>query len=154
MSSDPHSLDVFSGESIIKGLSREAERKKLIELQQILGLESFNLAEMIILCAAIGLYKTQIKNDSIKSGTFKKLTNIGVFEDRKLYDRILKTKCDIKKPILDDFNKFVYTGYVFMKNWSLNYDPTSFKLEAWSKLIETVLGDDDPLKDKFRPEQA
>ena len=123
-------------------------------MQKILGLESFNLAEMIILCAAIGLYKTEIKNDSIKSGTFKKLTNIGVFEDRKLYDRILKTKCDIKKPILDDFNKFVYTGYVFMKNWSLNYDPTSFKLEAWSKLIETVLGDDDPLKDKFKAQQS
>ena len=154
MSGDPHSLDVFSGESIIKGLSREAERKKLIELQQILGLESFNLAEMIILCAAIGLYKTEIKNDSIKSGTFKKLTNIGVFEDRKLYDRILKTKCDIKKPILDDFNKLAYTGYAFMKNWSLNYDPTSFKLEAWSKLIEDVLGDDDPLKDKFKAQQS
>ena len=122
-------------------------------MQKILGLESFNLAEMIILCAAIGLYKTEIKNDSIKSGTFKKLTNIGVFEDRKLYDRILKTKCNVEKPILDDFNKFVYTGYVFMKNWSLNYDPTSFKLEAWSKLIETVLGDNDPLKDKFKAQQ-
>ena len=154
MSSDPHSLDVFSGESIIKGLNKPAERKKLLDLQKILGLESFNLAEMIILCAAIGLYKTQIKNDSIKSGTFKKLTNIGVFEDRKLYDRILKTKCDIKKPILDDFNKLAYTGYAFMKNWSLNYDPTSFKLEAWSKLIEEVLGDDDPLKDKFKAQQS
>jgi hypothetical protein len=154
MSSDPHSLDVFSGESIIKGLSREAERKKLIELQQILGLESFNLAEMIILCAAIGLYKTEIKNDSIKSGTFKKLTNIGVFEDRKLYDRILKTKCNVKKPILDDFNRLAYTGYLHLRDWSAGYDPSSFKLEAWSKLIEDVLGDDDPLKDKFKPQQS
>ena len=154
MSNDPHNLDIFSGESIIKGLSKKKEAEKLLEIQKILGLESFNLAEMIILCAAIGLYKTQIKNDSIKSGTFKKLTNIGVFEDRKLYDRILKTKCDIKKPILDDFNKLAYTGYAFMKNWSLNYDPTSFKLEAWSKLIEEVLGDDDPLKDKFKAQQS
>ena len=154
MSSDPHSLDVFSGESIIKGLLRTKEKAKLLEIQKILGLESFNIAEMIILCAAIGLYKTNIKNDQIKSGSFKKLTNIGVFEDRKLYDRILKTKCDIDKPILDDFNKLVYTGYVFMKNWSLNYNPSSFKLEAWSKLIEEVLGDDDPLKDKFKAQQS
>ena len=150
MSNDPHTLDVFSGESIIKGLSKKKEAEKLLEIQKILGLESFNLAEMIILCAAIGLYRTEVKSDKIQSGSFKKLTNIGVFEDRKLYDRILKTKCDIKKPILDDFNTFVYTGYVVMRNWSLNYDATSFKLEAWSKLIETVLGDDDPLKDKFK----
>ena len=123
-------------------------------MQKILGLESFNLAEMIILCAAIGLYRTEVKSDPKQSGSFKKLTNIGVFEDRKLYDRILKIKCDIKKPILDDFNKLAYTGYAFMKNWSLNYDPTSFKLEAWSKLIEEVLGDDDPLKDKFKAQQS
>ena len=154
MSGDPHSLDVFSGESIIKGLSRKVEKAKLLDMQKILGLESFNLAEMIILCAAIGLYRTEVKSDKIQSGSFKKLTNIGVFEDRKLYDRILKTKCDIKKPILDDFNKLAYTGYAFMKNWSLNYDPTSFKLEAWSKLIEEVLGDDDPLKDKFKAQQS
>ena len=154
MSNDPHTLDVFSGESIIKGLSKKKEAEKLLEIQKILGLESFNLAEMIILCAAIGLYRTEVKSDKIQSGSFKKLTNIGVFEDRKLYDRILKTKCDIKKPILDDFNKLAYTGYAFMKNWSLNYDPTSFKLEAWSKLIEEVLGDDDPLKDKFKAQQS
>ena len=153
MSSDPHSLDVFSGESIIKGLLRTKEKAKLLEIQKILGLESFNIAEMIILCAAIGLYKTEIKNDSIKSGTFKKLTNIGVFEDRKLYDRILKTKCNVKKPILDDFNRLAYTGYIHLRDWSAGYDPSSFKLEAWSKLIETVLGDDDPLKDKFKPKQ-
>ena len=79
---------------------------------------------------------------------------LGVFEDRKLYDRILKTKCDIKKPILDDFNKLAYTGYIHLRDWDAGYDPSSFKLEAWSKLIEDVLGDDDPLKDKFRPEQA
>ena len=78
----------------------------------------------------------------------------GVFEDRKLYDRILKIKCDIKKPILDDFNKLAYTGYAFMKNWSLNYEPSSFKLEAWSKLIDEVLDDNDPLKDKFKPQQS
>ena len=154
MSNDPHTLDVFSGESIIKGLNKKKEAEKLLEIQKILGLESFNLAEMIILCAAIGLYRTEVKSDKIQSGSFKKLTNIGVFEDRKLYDRILKTKCDIKKPILDDFNKLAYTGYAFMKNWSLNYDPTSFKLEAWSKLIEEVLADDDPLKDKFKAQQS
>ena len=154
MSSDPHSLDVFSGESIIKGLLRTKEKAKLLEIQKILGLESFNIAEMIILCAAIGLYKTNIKNDQIKSGSFKKLTNIGVFEDRKLYDRILKTKCDIKKPILDDFNKLAYTGYIHLRDWDAGYDPSSFKLEAWSKLIEDVLGDDDPLKDKFKPQQS
>jgi len=153
MSGDPHSLDVFSGESIIKGLSRKVEKAKLLDMQKILGLESFNLAEMIILCAAIGLYRTKQQNDQPQKGSFTKMAPLGVFEQRKLYDRILKTKCDIKKPILDDFNKFVYTGYVFMKNWSLNYDPTSFKLEAWSKLIETVLGDDDPLKDKFKVQQ-
>ena len=154
MSNDPHTLDVFSGESIIKGLNKKKEAEKLLEIQKILGLESFNLAEMIILCAAIGLYRTVLQNDQTQKGSFTKMAPLGVFEQRKLYDRILKTKCDIKKPILDDFNKFVYTGYVFMKNWSLNYDPTSFKLEAWSKLIETVLGDDDPLKDKFKPKQS
>ena len=154
MSSDPHSLDVFSGESIIKGLSKKLEKAKLLDMQKILGLESFNLAEMIILCAAIGLYRTVLQNDQTQKGSFTKMAPLGVFEQRKLYDRILKTKCDIKKPILDDFNKFVYTGYVVMKNWSINYDPTSFKLEAWSKLIETVLGDDDPLKDKFKPKQS
>ena len=122
-------------------------------MQKILGLESFNLAEMIILCAAIGLYRTVLQNDQSQKGSFTKMAPLGVFEQRKLYDRILKTKCDIKKPILDDFNKLVYTGYVFMKNWSFNYDPSSFKLEAWSKLIETVLGDDDPLKDKFKAQQ-
>ena len=153
MSGDPHSLDVFSGESIIKGLSKKLEKAKLLDMQKILGLESFNLAEMIILCAAIGLYKTEIKNDSIKSGTFKKLTNIGVFEDRKLYDRILKTKCNVEKPILDDFNRRAYTGYLHLRDWSAGYDPSSFKLEAWSKLIEDVLGDDDPLKDKFKAQQ-
>ena len=122
-------------------------------MQKILGLESFNLAEMIILCAAIGLYRTVLQNDQTQKGSFTKMAPLGVFDQRKLYDRILKTKCDIKKPILDDFNKFVYTGYVVMKNWSFNYDPSSFKLEAWSKLIETVLGDDDPLKDKFKVQQ-
>ena len=154
MSSDPHSLDVFSGESIIKGLSRKVEKAKLLDMQKILGLESFNLAEMIILCAAIGLYRAVLQNDQTQRGSFTKMAPLGVFEQRKLYDRILKTKCDIKKPILDDFNTFVYTGYVVMKNWSINYDPTSFKLEAWSKLIETVLGDNDPLKDKFKVQQS
>ena len=154
MSGDPHSLDVFSGESIIKGLNKKLEKAKLLDMQKILGLESFNLAEMIILCAAIGLYRAVLQNDQTQRGSFTKMAPLGVFEQRKLYDRILKTKCDIKKPILDDFNKFVYTGYVVMKNWSINYDPSSFKLEAWSKLIETVLGDDDPLKDKFKAQQS
>ena len=153
MSNDPHNLDIFSGESIIKGLSKKKEAEKLLEIQKILGLESFNLAEMIILCAAIGLYRTVLQNDQTQKGSFTKMAPLGVFDQRKLYDRILKTKCDIKKPILDDFNKLAYTGYAFMKNWSLNYDPTSFKLEAWSKLIETVLGDNDPLKDKFKAQQ-
>ena len=123
-------------------------------MQKILGLESFNLAEMIILCAAIGLYRTVLQNDQTQKGSFTKMAPLNVFDQRKLYDRILKTKCDVKNPILDDFNKLVYTGYAFMKNWSLNYDPTSFKLEAWSKLIEEVLGDDDPLKDKFKAQQS
>ena len=153
MSGDPHSLDVFSGESIIKGLSRKVEKAKLLDMQKILGLESFNLAEMIILCAAIGLYRTKQQNDQPQKGSFTKMAPLGVFEQRKLYDRILKTKCDIKKPILDDFNKLAYTGYIHLRDWDAGYDPSSFKLEAWSKLIETVLGDDDPLKDKFKVQQ-
>ena len=95
MSGDPHSLDVFSGESIIKGLSRKVEKAKLLDMQKILGLESFNLAEMIILCAAIGLYRTVLQNDQTQRGSFTKMAPLGVFEQRKLYDRILKTKCDI-----------------------------------------------------------
>ena len=154
MSGDPHSLDVFSGESIIKGLSRKVEKAKLLDMQKILGLESFNLAEMIILCAAIGLYRTVLQNDQSQKGSFTKMAPLGVFEQRKLYDRILKTKCDIKKPILDDFNRLAYTGYLHLRDWSAGYDPSSFKLEAWSKLIEDVLGDDDPLKDKFKAQQS
>ena len=49
MSNDPHNLDIFSGESIIKGLSKKKEAEKLLEIQKILGLESSNLAEMISL---------------------------------------------------------------------------------------------------------
>ena len=146
--------DVFSGETIIKVLRRKAEREKLEEMRSVLGLESFNLADMIVLCAAVGLYRIVKQGDQKQAGSFEKLTDIGVFNDSRLYDRILKTELGYDKPILDDFNKLVYTGYVFMKNWSLNYNPSKFKLEAWSKLIEDVLGDDDPLKDKFRPEQA
>ena len=146
--------DVFSGESIIKVLRRKPEREKLEEMRSVLGLESFNLADMIVLCAAVGLYRIVKQGDQKQAGSFEKLTDIGVFDNRKLYDRILRTKLDIDKPILDDFNKLVYTGYVFMKNWSLNYNPSKFKLEAWSKLIDEVLDDNDPLKDKFKPQQS
>lgn len=146
--------DTFSGESIIKTLKKKAEKEKLEDMRVVLGLEEASVAEMIILCAAVGLYRTVMQNDQKQSGSFEKLTDIGVFDNKKLYDRILRTKLDIDKPILDDFNKLVYTGYVFMKNWSLNYNPSKFKLEAWSKLIDEVLDDNNPLKDKFKPQQS
>ena len=146
--------DTFSGESIIKTLKRKVEKEKLEDMRVVLGLESFSLAEMVILCAAVGLYRTVMQNDQKQAGSFEKLTDIGVFDNRKLYDRILKTKCNVEKPILDDFNRRAYTGYLHLRDWSAGYDPSSFKLEAWSKLIEDVLGDDDPLKDKFKAQQS
>ena len=90
MSGDPHSLDVFSGESIIKGLNKKLEKAKLLDMQKILGLESFNLAEMIILCAAIGLYRTVLQNDQTQKGSFTKMAPLSVFDQRKFANTLFQ----------------------------------------------------------------
>ena len=145
--------EIFSGADSIQSISGKAEKEKLQEIQHEMGIKSE--ADMIILCGAIGLYRSVLKGeDPATAPAFTKLTNISIFEDSKLYDRIIRTKCKIEKPILKDFNEYVYTGFKIVKDWFDSHELTQYKLDSWSDFITKMLASDDTLQDKFKPKQS
>ena len=145
--------EIFSNADSIQTISGKADRDKLQKIQERLGINRD--ADLIILCGAIGLYRSVLKGkDPATAPAFTKLTNISIFEDSKLYDRIIRTKCKIEKPILKDFNEYVYTGFKIVNAWFSSYKLSDSKIDAWSNFIKEVLDDNDPLQDKFKPKQS
>ena len=145
--------EIFSNADSIQTISGKTEREKLQEIQRDLGINRD--ADMIILCAAIGLYRSALKGEEkVTPPAFTKLTNISIFEDSKLYDRIIRSMCKIEKPILKDFNEYVYTGFKIVKDWFDKYEPTNYTLDSWSDFITKMLASDDTLQDKFKPKQS
>ena len=127
-------------------------KKDMQKIQIALGLE--HEYHIVILCAAVGLYKTSKGGKNQAPPGFTKLTNISVFEDRKFYDRIIKYLDGKDKPILSDFNEYVFTGFKIVDAWFSSYQLSEFKIDAWSNFIKEILDDNDPLQDKFKPKQS
>ena len=145
--------EIFSNADSIQTISSKAEREKLQEIKRDLGIDTD--ADMIILCAAIGLYRSALKGEGKATPpAFTKLTNISIFKDSKLYDRIIRSMCKIEKPILKDFNEYVYTGFKIVKDWFDSHELTQYKLDSWSDFITKMLASDDTLQDKFKPKQS
>ena len=114
-----------------------------------------NESDFIILCAAVALYKCALKGDETEvPPAFKKLTNISIFEDRKLYDRIFRTLLDIPAPLIIDFNTYVWNGFKIIREWHQDYEPTKYTLDLWADFLTKILASDDPLQDEFKPAQV
>ena len=100
-------------------------------------------------------YKCALKGDAPEvPPAFKKLTNISIFEDRKLYDRIFQTLLEIPEPLIKDFNTYVWTGFKIIREWHQDYEPTKYTLDLWADFLTKILASDDPLQDEFKPQQS
>ena len=147
------SADVFCGADSIQTITKKSMKKRMQSIQIALGLE--HEYHIVILCAAVGLYKCALKGGSTEvPPAFKKLTNISIFEDRKLYDRIFRTLLDIPAPLIKDFNEYVWTGFKIIREWHQDYEPTKYKLDSWADFLSKILASDDPLQDEFKPQQS
>ena len=146
------SADVFCGADSIQTITKKSMKKDMQKIQIALGLE--HEYHIVILCAAVGLYKTSKGGKKQAPPGFTKLTNISVFEDKKLYDRIIKYSDGKDKPMLSDFNEYVFTGFKIVDTWFTNYQLSDFKIDAWSNFIKEILDDNDPLQNKFKPKQS
>ena len=144
---------IFDNIDSIQSIAKKTDKEKLQQIQKDMGLK--NESDFIILCAAVGLYKCALKGDATEVPlAFKKLTNISIFEDRKLYDRIFRTLLDIPAPLIKDFNTYVWTGFKIIREWHLDYDLTKYTLDLWADFITKILASDDPLQDEFKPQQS
>ena len=144
---------IFDDIDSIQSLSKKTDKELLQKIQKDMGLK--NESDFIILCAAVGLYKCALKGDATEPPLgFKKLTNISIFEDRKLYDRIFQTLLDIPEPFIKDFNTYVWTGFKIIREWHQDYEPTKYKLDLWADFLSKILASDDPLQDEFKPQQS
>ena len=146
------SADVFCGADSIQTITKKSMKKRMQKIQIALGLE--HEYHIVILCAAVGLYKTSKGGKKQAPPGFTKLTNISVFEDKKLYDRIIKYSDGKDKPMLSDFNEYVFTGFKIVDTWFTSYQLSDSKIDAWSNFIKEVLDDNDPIQDKFKPKQS
>ena len=144
---------IFDNIDSIQSISKPTDKERLQQIQKDMGLK--NESDFIILCAAVALYKCALKGDAKEvPPAFKKLTNISIFEDRKLYDRIFRTLLDIPAPLIKDFNTYVWTGFKIIREWHQDYEPTKYKLDSWADFITKILASDDPLQDEFKPAQV
>ena len=144
---------IFDDIDSIQSLAKKTDKELLQKIQKDMGLK--NESDFIILCAAVGLYKCALKGSSTEAPpAFKKLTNISIFEDRKLYDRIFRTLLDIPAPLIKDFNTYVWTGFKIIREWHQDYEPTKYTLDSWADFITKILSSDDPLQDEFKPQQS
>ena len=144
---------IFDDIDSIQSLARKTDKELLQKIQKDMGLK--NESDFIILCAAVALYKCALKGDETEvPPAFKKLTNISIFEDRKLYDRIFRTLLDIPEPLIKDFNEYVWTGFKIIREWHQDYEPTKYTLDSWADFITKILSSDDPLQDEFKPQQS
>ena len=144
---------IFDNIDSIQSIAKKIDKEKLQEIQKDMGLK--NESDFIILCAAVGLYKCALKGDATEPPlAFKKLTNISIFEDRKLYDRIFQTLLEIPEPLIKDFNTYVWTGFKIIREWHQDYEPTKYKLDSWADFLSKILASDDPLQDEFKPQQS
>jgi hypothetical protein len=144
---------IFDNIDSIQSLASKTRKEELQKIQKDMGLK--NESDFIILCAAVGLYKCALKDGSTEvPPAFKKLTNISIFEDRKLYDRIFRTLLDHAEPLIKDFNEYVWTGFTIIREWHQYYEPTKYKLDSWADFITKILASDDPLQDEFKPQQS
>ena len=144
---------IFDDIDSIQSLAKKTDKELLQKIQKDMGLK--NESDFIILCAAVGLYKCALKGESTEvPPAFKKLTNISIFEDRKLYDRIFRTLLDIPEPLIKDFNEYVWTGFKIIREWHQDYEPTKYTLDSWADFITKILSSDDPLQDEFKPQQS
>ena len=144
---------IFDDIDSIQSLAKKTDKELLQKIQKDMGLK--NESDFIILCAAVALYKCALKGDATEvPPAFKKLTNISIFEDRKLYDRIFRTLLDIPAPLIKDFNTYVWTGFKIIREWHQDYEPTKYTLDSWADFITKILSSDDPLQDEFKPQQG
>ena len=144
---------IFDDIDSIQSIAKPTDKELLQKIQKDMGLK--NESDFIILCAAVALYKCALKGESTEvPPAFKKLTNISIFEDRKLYDRIFRTLLDIPAPLIKDFNTYVWTGFKIIREWHQDYEPTKYTLDSWADFITKVLASDDPLQDEFKPQQS
>ena len=144
---------IFDNIDSIQSIANKDRKEELQKIQKDMGLK--NESDFIILCAAVALYKCALKGDATEAPpAFKKLTNISIFEDRKLYDRIFRTLLDIPAPLIKDFNTYVWTGFKIIREWHQDYEPTKYTLDSWADFITKILASDDPLQDEFKPAQT
>ena len=144
---------IFDNIDSIQSIANKDRKKELQKIQKDMGLK--NESDFIILCAAVALYKCALKGESTEiPPAFKKLTNISIFNDRKLYDRIFRTLLDIPAPLIKDFNTYVWTGFKIIREWHQDYEPTKYTLDSWADFITKILASDDPLQDEFKPQQS
>ena len=144
---------IFDNIDSIQSIANKDRKKELQKIQKDMGLK--NESDFIILCAAVALYKCALKGESTEiPPAFKKLTNISIFNDRKLYDRIFRTLLDIPEPLIKDFNTYVWTGFKIIREWHQDYEPTKYTLDSWADFITKILASDDPLQDEFKPQQS
>ena len=144
---------IFDNIDSIQSIAKPTDKEKLQQIQKDMGLK--NESDFIILCAAVALYKCALKGDATEvPPAFKKLTNISIFEDRKLYDRIFRTLLDIPAPLIKDFNTYVWTGFKIIREWHQDYEPTKYTLDLWADFLSKILASDDPLQDEFKPQQS
>ena len=144
---------IFDDIDSIQSLAKKTDKELLQKIQKDMGLK--NESDFIILCAAVALYKCALKGESTEvPPAFKKLTNISIFNDRKLYDRIFRTLLDIPAPLIKDFNTYVWTGFKIIREWHQDYEPTKYTLDLWADFITKILASDDPLQDEFKPQQS
>ena len=145
---------IFDNIDSIQSIANKDRKEELQKIQKDMGLK--NESDFIILCAAVALYKCALKKDDKTElpPAFKKLTNISIFEDRKLYDRIFQTLLDTPTPLIKDFNEYVWTGFKIIREWHQDYEPTKYKLDSWADFLSKILASDDPLQDEFKPQQS
>ena len=144
---------IFDNIDSIQSIAKKIDKELLQKIQKDMGLK--NESDFIILCAAVALYKCALKGDATEvPPAFKKLTNISIFEDRKLYDRIFQTLLEIPEPLIKDFNTYVWTGFKIIREWHQDYEPTKYTLDSWADFLSKILASDDPLQDEFKPQQS
>jgi hypothetical protein len=128
--------EIFEGAKSVR--IWKGNRETFDRIKKKLGLS--NDIDLVTLCASIAFHKYKSIDNLENMPSRKKLADMGVFEDRELFDYFIISCYGCEQNRLKVFESFFYTGYGIIKEWFETNAPLLInELEAYVDLVKYVI---------------
>lgn len=134
--------ELFEGKKKVRKVRRKKDLDDFDSSKRKLGFT--DEIDFVSFCTSIGLYREHIGKPLKKEiPSLKEMANMYSFNKAELYDFIVFGYLNISKNRLEEFEKYFYAGFKFLKDWlddigiDLNSEVEIF-CQFWDDLIGKV----------------